>query len=423
MTQLSLGLIDSAMVGAIDYFQLAASSLVVNAIAIPQVIGTGITMAISPLVAFANGRKDHHRVSHLLYNGLWVASSTGLIIALSIIFSRDLLLHLNQDEKVAQFAVPYFMVMGISLFPMMIFLHLKQFSDGLEYTNTGMVLSLTALPVNALLCWLLIYGKLGFPRMELVGAGVATLITRSLQAVVMFIVIYRHRIFRPYIELRQQAWNLNLRTVRDLLHIGIPSSMQYTMEASAFSVSGIMIGWLGATVQAAHQIALNFASFTFMGAMGLSLAASIRISNAHGKNDMKLLRNIGTSTIAGAVTYGIFCAGLFIVFKNHLPFLFNDNERVVAIAANLLIYGALFQISDATQSTGVGLLRGLKDVKRPTLYVAIAYWVIGVPLGYWLAFSLKTGAAGIWLGFLAGLTTSSLLLNLRFLRMTRVVER
>jgi MATE family multidrug resistance protein len=311
------------------------------------------------------------------------------------------------------------MVMGLSLFPMMIFLHLKQFSDGLEYTQTGMVLSIAALPVNALLCWFFIFGKMGFPRMELVGAGVATLITRSLQALAMMFVIYRHRIFRPFIALKHQTWNLNMQTVRDLLHIGIPSSLQYTMEAGAFSISGVMIGWLGATVQAAHQIALNFASFTFMGAMGLSLAASIRISNAHGKNDRILLRNIGTSTIAGAVTYGVLCGFLFIVFKNHLPYLFNNNERVVAIAANLMIYGALFQISDATQSTGVGLLRGLKDVKRPTLYVAIAYWVIGVPLGYWLAFTLKIGAAGIWLGFLAGLTTSSLLLNARFLKMTK----
>jgi MATE family multidrug resistance protein len=258
--------------------------------------------------------------------------------------------------------------------------------------------------------------------MELLGAGVATLITRSLQAVVMIIVIYRHKIFLPFIALKHQAWNLKKKKMRDLLHIGIPSSMQYTMEASAFSISGIMIGWLGATVQAAHQIALNCASFTYMGAMGLSLAASIRISNAHGKNDRALLRNIGISTIAGAISYGIFCAVLFIVFKNHLPLLFNDNNTVVALAANLLVYGALFQISDATQSTGVGLLRGLKDVKHPTLYVAIAYWVIGLPLGYWLAFTLKIGAAGIWLGFLAGLTTSSLLLNTRFLRMTKAVE-
>lgn len=419
MTQLSLGLIDSAMVGAIDYYQLAASSLVVNAIAIPQVIGTGITMAVSPLVAFANGRKDDYRVSHLLFNGFFLAAATGLLLALGIFFSRNILLHLQQDDKVATLAIPYFVVMGISLFPMMIFLQLKQFSDGLEYTKTGMTLSLAALPVNAFLCWLFIFGKLFVPRMELLGAGIATLITRVLQACVMAMVIYHHKIFRPFILLRKQAWFVEWRSMRDLLHIGVPSSMQYTMEASAFSISGIMIGWLGATVQAAHQIALNCASFTFMGAMGFSLAASIRVSNAYGKNDLKLLRDIGTSTITGAISYGVLCAVLFILFKHQLPFLFNNDDKVVALATTLLVYGALFQISDATQSTGVGLLRGLKDVKYPTLYVAIAYWLIGLPLGYFLTFILKFGAAGMWLGFFAGLSTSSVLLNARFLRMTK----
>lgn len=419
ITQLSLGLIDSAMVGAIDYHQLAASSLVVNAIAIPQVIGTGITMSVSPLVAFANGRKNAHRVSELLYNGGWIAAITGLIIAIVILFGKNILLHLHQDDKVAQLAIPYFVVMGISMFPLMLFLHLKQFSDGLEFTKTGMVISMVALPLNALLCWILIYGKLGLPRLELLGAGYATLIARTLQAIAMFIIIKRHRIFRPFIQLRREAWIINRNTIRELLHIGIPSSMQYTMEASAFSISGIMIGWLGATVQAAHQIALNCASFTFMGALGLSLAASIRISNADGQNNPRLLRDIGISTITGAISYGVLCALLFIIFRSQLPLLFNNDVNVVALAANLLVFGALFQISDATQSTGVGLLRGIKDVKRPTAYVAVAYWVIGLPAGYILTFVFKIGAAGIWLGFLAGLTTSSLLLNARFLKKTK----
>jgi multidrug resistance protein, MATE family len=420
ITQVSLGLIDSAMVGAIDYYQLAASSLVVNAVAIPQVIGTGITMAISPLVAFSNGRKDNHNASTLLYNGVWVSAITGLIISLAIVFGKNILLHLDQEEKVATTAIPYFVLMGWSLFPMMIFLALKQFADGLEFTKTGMVLSLVALPVNAFLCWIFIFGNLGMPRMELVGAGLATLITRILQALAMIIVIFYHRIFQPFIQLRHAAWHINKKAISELLHIGVPSSLQYTMEAGAFSVSGIMIGWLGATAQAAHQIALNCASFTFMASLGLSLAASIRISNAFGQKNKILLRNIGTSTIAGGITYGIICALFFIVFKNQLPYLFNSDAVVIQMAAGLLLFGALFQISDATQAIGVGLLRGIKDVKRPTLYVAIAYWVIGIPAGYWMAFPLKMGAAGIWLGFVAGLTASSILLNHRFLRKTRL---
>jgi MATE family multidrug resistance protein len=421
MTQVALGLIDSAMVGAIDYYQLAASSLVVNAVAIPQVIGTGLIMSVSPLVAFSSGQKDIKKASTLLYNGFWLSLVAGLIIAISIHLGQNILLHLGQETRVATTAVPYFVIMGWSLFPMMIFLAFKQFADGLQYTKTGMVISIVALPINAFLCWLLIYGKWGFPRLELVGAGIATLITRIFQAVAMAIVIWRHRIFQPFIQIRKSAWHLKKHTLKELLQIGVPSSLQYAMEAGAFSVSGIMIGWLGATAQAAHQIALNCASFTFMASMGLSLAGSIRVSNAFGQNNRPLLRSIGTSTIVGGISYGIFCAIFFALFRQWLPYIFNSDAQVVAMAASLLLFGALFQISDATQAIGVGLLRGIKDVKRPTLYVAIAYWVIGIPMGYWLAFRLNWGAAGIWVGFVIGLTISSILLNHRFLRKTKYV--
>ena len=422
LTQMALGLIDSAMAGSINYHQLAASSLVVNVIAIPQVIGVGLSMSVSPLVAYSRGQGNTFKSSMLLYNGCFIGLVSGLLISLSIVLGKDILLHLGQDDVVAQLSTSYFAVMGISLFPMMLFLCMKQFADGLEYTRTGMVLSIAALPVNAFLNWLLIFGHWGFPRLELVGAGIGTLVTRILQAVVMAIVIWRHRIFRPFIELRHKAWHLNRKTIRELLHIGIPSSMQYVMEAGAFSVSGVMVGWLGASIQAAHQIALNCASFTFMASLGLSLAGSIRVSNAAGKKDGVLLRNIGTSTIAGGITYGIICAIAFILLRHQLPLLFNNDPFVVSMAAYLMLYGALFQISDATQAIGVGLLRGMKDVKTPTLYVAIAYWVVGIPLGYWLAFPMKIGAAGVWLGFVAGLTASSLLLNIRFLKKTALPQ-
>jgi MATE family multidrug resistance protein len=422
LTQMALGLIDSAMAGSINYYQLAASSLVVNAIAIPQVIGVGLSMSVSPLVAYSKGQGNTYKSSMLLYNGCIIGLISGLIISLSIVLGKDILLYLGQDDVVAELSIPYFAVMGISLFPMMLFLSMKQFADGLEYTRTGMVLSIAALPLNAFLNWLLIFGHWGFPRLELVGAGIGTLVTRILQAVVMAIVIWRHRIFRPFIELRHKAWHLNRKAIRELLHIGIPSSMQYVMEAGAFSVSGIMVGWLGASVQAAHQIALNCASFTFMASLGLSLAGTIRVSNAAGRKDLVLLRNIGTSTIASGVTYGILCAIAFILLRYQLPLLFNSDPFVVSMAANLMLYGALFQLSDATQAIGVGLLKGMKDVKIPTAYVAIAYWVIGIPLGYWLAFPLKFGAAGIWLGFVAGLTASSLLLNIRFLKKTALPQ-
>ena len=420
VSQIGLGLIDSAMIGAIDYKQLAASSLVLNVLAIPQVIGIGMTMAISPLVAMANGRNDVATASKVVYNGVALSTLTACIIAITMVACQRMLFHLGQDADVAAHALDYYVVMSWSLIPMMIYIAVKQFADALEFTRTAMLLSLLSLPLNAFLNWILIYGRFGTPRLELYGTGIATLITRIVIAVTLILVILKHKTFRPYIQARTNAWKLNWKMWRELLSLGIPSSLQYGMEAGAFAVSGIMIGWLGATAQAAHQIALNLASTTFMAALGLSMAGSIRVANAYGRNDKTGLRLIGKSTIVSGLAFGVLCAAMFIIFKDYLSLMFTNSTSVATLAAGLLVYGAIFQVSDATQAIGVGLLRGIKDVKMPTIYVAIAYWLIGIPIGYLLAFPFKLGAAGIWIGFVSGLTISSILLNARFLKKTKI---
>lgn len=420
ISQMALGLIDSAMIGPIDYRQLAASSLVINVLAIPMVLGSGMNMAISPLVAMANGRHDVHRASKVLFNGFLLSTLTALIIVTVIVSTSGMLAHLGQDKTVVQFALPYYKVMTWSMIPMMMFSAAKQFSDGLEINKTAMVLSLASLPLNVFLNWVLIYGNLGAPRLELFGTGIATLITRVTITTILIVIILRHRLYKPYLAVRHEAWKLSAKTWRDLLNIGIPSSMQYGMESAAFSVSGIMIGWLGATAQAAHQIALNIASLTFMASLGLSLAGSIRVANAYGRSDKLQMRNIGTSTMVGGLAYGVVCGILFIVLKDYLPNVFTSNAGVAALASTLLVLGAFFQISDATQAIGVGLLRGFRDTKLPTVFVAIAYWVIGIPVGYYLAFKMNMGASGIWIGFIVGLTVSSLLLNARFLKKSKI---
>lgn len=420
VSQTGLGLIDSAMIGAIDYRQLAASSLVINVLAIPQVLGIGITMAISPLVAMANGKNDVKQASHILFNGVIVSTLAACLVAVVMVSAQRLLFHLGQDPAVAMYARDYYVVMSWSLIPMMIFIAVKQFTDALEFTKTAMILSLLSLPMNAFLNWVFIYGKLGVPRLELYGAGIATFITRLLVAITLIVILLTHKKFSIYIQQRWQAWSIDRKMCRKLLGIGIPSSLQYGMEAGAFSVSGIMIGWLGATAQAAHQIALNIASATFMAALGLSLAGSIRVANAFGRNKKQQVREIGKSTIAGGLAYGVLCAILFIVFRNIAPGLFTNSAAVASLASVLFIYAAIFQISDATQAIGVGLLRGITDVKLPTLFVAFAYWIIGIPVGYILAFHFEMEAPGIWLGFVTGLTISSLLLNARFLKKTSI---
>ena len=417
LAQMSLHLIDTAMVGAISYRHLAAASLVMNAVNIPFIIGIGMTMSVSQMVSMANGRRDVPQVSHYLFNGFCLCSVFALIISLALISGRNILFHLGQDPEVAKLAYPFMLLVGISIIPMLLFMTLKQFTDGLEYTRTAMILSLGALPVNAFLNWLFIYGNWGFPRLELAGAGWATLITRTLIFLVLGVIILKHGTFRKYMAMSRRQWKLNSKTIRELLHIGVPSSLQLGMEVSAFAISGIIIGTISAVAQAAHQIALSCASFTFMVSMGLSQAGSIRVSNAYGQSDWKKIRVIGKTTLFTALIYGSCCAFCFILFRWKLPGLFNRNPEVLHLASVLLLFAAVFQISDSTQAIGAGLLRGIKDVKIPTWFVSIAYWIIGLPAGYVLAFHFDLQARGIWLGFIAGLTMASVLLIVRFVRM------
>lgn len=419
LAQMSLHIIDSAMVGAISYKQLAATALVINGVNILFVFGIGITISVSQMVSMAHGRDDKKAVSHYLFNGFVLCTCVALGISAMMVLGRNFLHHLGQDPEVVEYAVPFLKLIGLSIIPMLLFMTLKQFADGLEYTRTAMVLSLCSLPVNVFLNWLLIYGNWGFPRLELAGAGWATLITRLLIFFALLLLVLRHRNFHPYITLRHTEWKLRRETWRELLGIGVPSSLQIGMEAGAFSVTGILIGTIGAVPQAAHQIALSCASFTFMVSMGLSQAGSIRTSNAYGRKDWQKISLIGKSTLLSALFYGVTCALLFVLFRKILPEAFTRNNDVQSLAAVLLLMAGIFQISDSTQAIGAGLLRGIKDVKTPTLLIGIAYWVIGIPSGYLFSHTLQMGAAGMWLGLILGLTFASIFLGRRFFKLSK----
>ncbi|MDE3212837.1 MAG: MATE family efflux transporter [Bacteroidota bacterium] len=416
LTQIALGIIDNIMVGAISYRHLAAAALVISVINIPFVLGIGMTMSVSQTVSMAHGRKDGFRVSHYLYNGFIVCTLLAVIIAVVLAMSKGILFHLGQDPEVARLAAPFLELMAWSTIPMLMFIALKQFTDGLERTRTAMLLSFFALPINIFLNWLLIFGNWGFPRLELIGAGIGTLITRILILIVFIIVLNKHRIFRRYLALGRNQWKLKIATIKELLYIGIPSSLQVSLESGAFAVSAILIGTLGAVQLAAHQIAISCATIAFMVSWGLAQGGSIRVSNAWGRNNWKEISAIGKSTLGSAVIYGICGALVFILFRNELPKAFGKNKEVLSLAALLMVYAAIFQISDATQAVGAGISRGIKDVKIPTLFIAIAYWVVGIPLGCLMAFHFKMGAPGMWIGFVGGLTFSSISLNRRFFR-------
>ncbi|ANI88461.1 MATE family efflux transporter [Arachidicoccus ginsenosidimutans] len=417
VTQMSLGLIDSAMVGAISYKQLAAAALVNSVLTIPFVFGIGLTMSISQKVALAHGRRDGQQVSHYLFNGFLLCTLGAVFISLCLEFGKNILYHLGQDADVARLAEPFLRIVSISLIPSLMFIALKQFTDGLEKTRTAMMLSLLSMPLNVFLNWMLIYGHFGFPRLELVGAALGTLITRTIILVTLILIVCFHPTFRRYILVRKNQWNIRWQSIKDLLGIGVPSALQAVLEAGAFAVSAILVGTLGAVSQAAHQIALQCAALTFMVSLGLAQGSAIRIGNAFGRKNWDEINHIGKSTFYSGLLYGLCCAILFIIFRKQLSLIFNADVHVVLLASTLMIFAAVFQISDATQAIAVGCLRGINDVKVPTIYMAIAYWIVGVPAGCLLAFTFHFGASGIWVGFVIGLSAVSILLNKRFNKM------
>ena len=234
LSYVGLGLIDSAMIGVVDYRQLAASSLVINVISLPQVLGMGMGMALSPLTAMANGQNDEKKLAQLLFNGVVLSFFIAIVIALLLFFNADLLFHLGQDHEVATYSISFFKLISLSLIPMLLFTAIKHFCDGLEYTKTAMVLSIISLPLNAFLNWIFIYGNLGFPRMELTGAGYGTLITRILITITLIIVVLRHHLFSKYIIHLKENWKIDFKilsteyrlTSSDLVQ-KIPNTFQF----------------------------------------------------------------------------------------------------------------------------------------------------------------------------------------------------
>jgi len=419
LVQMIMGIIDAAMVGRISADLLAASSLVNSVVMIPFVLGMGLTMAVAPLIAAGMSSDDIKLPTKILFNAILICGAFSIFLALFIAFSSNFIFYMGQDPTVAANAKPYLEIIGWSIIPMLLFLTIKQFADGMEETKLPMLISIYTIPVNIILNYILIYGKFGFPRLELEGAGIATLLTRIVLLIAMAFILLKSKKTSRFFEEWRESFLPDKKLMRRILSIGIPSSLQHGMESWAFSISGIMIGWLGATALAAHQIALSLASVTFMIALGISGAGAIRVGLNYGRGNWEMVEKIGKGIFVLAIAMGIIGAFSFIVFQVPLISIFNKEPEVMYLAGILLMFAAVFQISDSIQAIAIGLLRGLQDVKVPTIYVGIAYWVLGIPGGYFLAFHMDMGPQGIWIGLVVGLSATAIFLSLRFFKIVR----
>ena len=411
--QMLMGVVDNIMVGKLGAIPLAAASIANSLFMLIMVVGFGLTMAVTPLTAMACGAGKDKECGVVLRQGILVNLLSGMILCALTFFLSETIPYLNQPPEIVAPASLYMKILGVSILPLMLFQSFRQFAEGVSFLKPAMVITLLANIVNVMANWIFIYGNLGVPALGLTGAGIATTGSRVFMAVALMVVVTRSskmRRFDPFLNFGK----IDFPMMRRLLSIGIPAGLQYFFEVSAFSASAIMIGWMGTTALAAHQIALNIAHISFMVAMGISSAATIRVSNAVGRQDIHGTRMAGFSA---AVLCALFMASaglLFILFRYFLPTLYISDKAVIDITASLLIIVAFFQISDGTQAVGIGILRGITDMKIPTLITLVAYWVMGLPSGYILAFGFDMGIFGVWYGLLISLTASGLFMMMRF---------
>ena len=416
--QVMTGVADSVMVGWTGATPLAASSFANIFFTIPLFFGIGVSYAITPLVAEANGAGNQNKISEVLRNGSLINLCMGLILV-ALIFAAEPFMHsMNQPEDVVDLALPYLSIIAVSIIPTMIFQTYRQFAEGMHSTRMAMIIVIGSNLLNIFLNYLLIFGKFGFPELGLNGAGWATLISRITMAVGMMLYIYYGKKFLPF-SLGFSVGNYSRTLINKMLHIGIPSGTQFIFEAGAFGFSAIMMGWMGTTALAAHQIAINLATISYMTTSGLAAAATIRVGHFLGQRDFNSMRIAAFTLIGMAMAVMMAWAFLFIFGRHFLPTLYIADGDVIALTSTLLIVAAFFQLSDGMQVVCAGALRGLQDVKVPTVFIFVAYWIIGLPLGYWFGFKMGFGPNGIWIGLLIGLTLTAMAMLVRFLHLSK----
>lgn len=420
--QVVVQLCDNAMVGHLGALSLAAVSFGGAVFVIFLFFGTGISMGLTPLVGEMYARRDYRTSARLFQNALVLNSAVGILLFIILQLLGQCLGLMGQSDEVVAEAAPYYNYLAWSIIPFMVFAAFKQFLEGVGNTITGMVVVLTANAINILFNYLLIYGHWGFPAMGAAGAGLATLISRICMPLFVLIYFIRVASLRRYFRFFSwvaQGW----RMTRRLLAVGLPISMQMVLEVSAFALTLIMMGWIGTVEQAAHQVVLSISNIVYMIIVGISSATTIMVSHRFGVGDYRGLRRAATASWhLGLVANGLTMT-CFILLRHWLPLMFTSDEAVVAVAAQLFVMAAIYQIPDGLQTIALGVLRGMQDVRVTMNYAFVAYIIINLPVGHLCAFILGWGAPGLWVGFIVGLSVAAILFITRYRRAVRRLIR
>ena len=413
-----LGFADTLMIGHHGTEDLAAASFVNNMFNLAIIFATGFSYGLTPIVGSLFGNNQKTAVGRTLKNALWANGFVGalLILAMGILYFN--LHRLGQPEELLPLIRPYYLILLVSLVFVMLFNAFKQFADGITDTQTPMWLLIGGNTLNILGNWVLIYGQLGFPELGLLGAGIATSASRILMLIAFVVLFLTAKRYRPYKEGFLQG-RLNKSDFLQLNKLGWPVGLQMGMETASFSLATIMVGWLGATALAAHQVMLTIGQLGYMIYYGMAAAVAVRVSNFHGQNDQTGVRHSANAGFHLILAMAVCLSIPLFLLRNEIGGWFTDNDEVTLMVASLILPFIIYQFGDGMQCNYSNALRGIADVK-PAMYIAfIAYFIISLPAGYLFGFIFDWGLTGIWLSFPFGLTSAGLMFWLRFRKQVR----
>lgn len=406
------GIVDNIFLGRIGPTEQAAGFVSNNLYVMLLVFAIGMSYATTPLVTAAHEKNDLVKKASLFKNSLFLNFTVALVCFVILFLASGLLNYMQQPVEVIALAIPFFDVLIFSILPVSLFFACKQYCEGLSNTRMALIISVAGNLINILLNYVLIYGKFGFPELGYIGSAWASFFARLFMGISFVILVFKSPVTKEVSKVFKQV-KINWKELRELWRIGFNSAMQFTFEVAAFAISGLMAGSFGKEQMDAHGISLAMASFTYMFATGISSAATIRVGIYSAQKNWMEIKHASYTAIKLVLlimgTFGL----LFLLLHKYLPMAFSIDPGIIALASSLLIIAAMFQLFDGMQVTLIGILRGLEDVKAPTIITLVGYWVIALPLAYFLAFTLKMETLGIWIALLASLIFVALVLLAR----------
>lgn len=414
LSAVGMNVIDALLAGHLDAHTLGAVAIGTSVWMLAIVVAIGVMMALPPSIAQLNGAGRRDAVGPLFRQALWLALFLGVGLGLAVRFGGGVLVAvIGIDPALVADVIRFLHAIAWGAPALTLFFGLRGLSEGLGLTRPTMYFSLLGLLLLAPVGYVLMYGALGVPRLGAQGSGMATAFVLWLQAIAFSIYVALRRHYRD-LHLLARFEKPDTRALAGLLHIGVPMGVTLLMEAGLFVTVALAIGTLGTDVVAGHQVAINVASVAFMVPLGLAMATTVRVGHSVGRGDAQNVREAGLVGIALTLLTQTVSAGAMLLWPQRIAALYTHDPAVIALAAQLLVLAGLFQFSDGIQVAANGALRGLKDTRMPMFITMFAYWGVGMPIGWWLAFPHGLGARGMWMGLIAGLSVAAVLLSRRF---------